>query len=121
MSIIAGGPTNYYTADLRRKYACGGDWVVGQFSVGEVGFFGEPCAVAPDAKVNFNARYAEPSAVAPDARVNFSVVIVRGLAEETLLQAAPINFQPSLVRMLPLGKCLKLTLASGATAHGSAS
>ncbi|HEY3039525.1 MAG TPA: hypothetical protein VGJ66_12380, partial [Pyrinomonadaceae bacterium] len=30
----------------------------------------------------------------------------------------PINFQPSLVRMLPLGKYLKLTLASGATALG---
>jgi hypothetical protein len=37
-----------------------------------------------------------------------------------LLQAAPVNFQPSLVRMLSLRKCLKLTLASGATALGSA-
>jgi hypothetical protein len=47
-------------------------------------------------------------------------VIIRGLAEETCLQAAPIHFQPSLVRMLSLGKCLKLTLVSGATALGSA-
>jgi hypothetical protein len=77
------------------------DLPVGSVYGGEVGFFGEPCAVAPDAKVNFNARYAEPCAVAPDARVNFNarhaepcavapdanvnfgVVIIQGLAEET--------------------------------------
>jgi hypothetical protein len=41
-------------------------------------------------------------------------------AEETCCRQQPINFQRSLVRMLPLGKCLKLTLASGATALGSA-